>query len=268
MVHLQYFCHKFSEFMSLSSLQKYINENPVSLPTGIQDTTVIVVSDSKGLYLRNQVQNIVPERNIIWKSVPGRSSQQAVDYIISNVDYFINRYKKVLLLVWTGTCDLTHKVSYSTGLCAPNRKYKKYIDLSGTSVDDIIQQYHRVTNLNAIYGNAFRVLILEVPYYSISIWNFSKGHPNSDIYLENDKILHQKITELNLKIKDINQVYGLHAPRFSLDLIRHRKSNKTKSASTVSYSLLLSDGIHPGVTLSKHWIRRLVLTVICKHCFH
>ena len=56
---------------------------------------------------------------------------------------------------------------------------------------------------------------------------------------------------LNL-IESVSEVFffllfnNFQAPRFSLDLlIRHRKSHK-KITKTVSYSLLLADGIHPG----------------------
>ena len=58
-------------FMSLPSLEKYFQENPVIVSSGTQDTTVIVVSDSKSRYLQRQVQNTVPEWNIIWESQPG-----------------------------------------------------------------------------------------------------------------------------------------------------------------------------------------------------
>ena len=57
--------------MSLPSLEKYLQENPVILSSGTQDTTVIVVSDSKGRFLQRQVQNTVQKRNIIWESQPG-----------------------------------------------------------------------------------------------------------------------------------------------------------------------------------------------------
>ena len=96
--------------MSLPSLEKYLQENPVIVPSGTQDTTVIVVSDSKGRYLQRQVQNTIPERNIIWESRPSRSSQQAADFILYNINSWKSKYGKILMLVWVCTCNLTHKI--------------------------------------------------------------------------------------------------------------------------------------------------------------
>lgn len=248
--------------MSLPSLEKYLQENPVIVPSGTQDTTVIVVSDSKGRYLQRQVQNTVPERNIIWESQPGRSSQQAADFILYNINSWKSKYGKILILVWTGTCDLTHKIKDPSD--QSSRPRKKFIDLNSIAIEDIIHQYNRVLILNS---PQVKVIILEVPYYSISIWNYSRGCLNSDFYREKDKILQGLLDQLNCSIKSLNQLNNFQAPRFSLDLIRHRKAHK-KIVKTVSYSLLLADGIHPGEVLCKHWIRRIVVSVICKFCFH
>lgn len=147
----------------------------------------------------------------------------------------------------------------------------KYISIpypsQSNNIDDIIFQYEKVFNLNTRFGDRVKVLVLEVPYYSVSIWNFHKGHPDQTAFQETDKILFNRISDLNERIKSLNQSHGVVFPRFSADLIRCRKSNKNHPSKSVSYSLLL-DGIHPSVTLSKYWIRRLVLSVICKLCFH
>ena len=97
--------------MSLSQLQKYLKENPVTVPSTNQKRTLIIVSDSKGKYLKRCVQNIVPEKNIVFEFKGGRTTKQAVDYICSNIDYYIHRYGSILLVLWTGTCDLTKKSS-------------------------------------------------------------------------------------------------------------------------------------------------------------
>ena len=51
--------------MSLPDIQKFLRDHPLVLPPGTQDTTVVVVSDSKGSYLKTQTQNVEPERRII-----------------------------------------------------------------------------------------------------------------------------------------------------------------------------------------------------------
>ena len=89
--------------MSLADIQKFLRDNPVILPSGKQDTTVIVVSDSKGSYLEGQIQNVEPERNIIWKSKGGCTSQQTTDYILRNVKKWKKNFGKLLILTWNGT---------------------------------------------------------------------------------------------------------------------------------------------------------------------
>ena len=61
-------------------------------------------------------------------------------------------------------------------------------------------------------------------------------------------MLHDRISELNDKIRLLNESNGVSAFKFSLDLLRSRKSNKNYPVQTPSYSLLL-DGVHPNGTL-------------------
>ena len=247
--------------MSLSQLEKYIRENQILQPPTIQKRTVIVVSDSKGKYLKRCVESIVPEKNIIWEFKGGRTTKQAVDHIATNIDYYRHKYGSLLLLLWTGTCDLTSKVDNS---CKRDRKI--IVDIRQTSVDEIVLQYERFLSVCSSYGDNVKPIILECPYYSISIWNNTQGHPNPTSFDKNNLILHQQITELNQRIKTLNEIHNVTAPRFSTDMIRCRKLKKNYPTKTVSYSLL-KDGIHPGVTLSKYWIRRLVIAVIFKYCY-
>ena len=110
------------------------------------------------------------------------------------------------------------------------------------------------------------VCILDVPYYSISLWNHKKEHPNSDRFLEADSILHERIDLLNSKIHALNSSYGFRAPRFCTDLIRTRKCC-SKKVTSVSWSLLCEDGIHPGKELCQLWIRKIILSFVCRLCF-
>lgn len=250
--------------MSAPALEKYLRDNPVPSPPGRQQRKVIVISDSKGKYLHREITNTVPERDIVWHYVSGRTTQQAADYIIANVESYLRKYNKILLVVWTGTCDLTKKINVPKSLSA--KRLFNIVDLSPITVDDIVFHFERIVNLNRVYGDAIKTVILECPYYSIQIWNKSRGHPNSELFVEKNKILHDKVSQLNDKIRSLNQLNSVSAPKFSLDLIRHRKSNKSHPASTVSYSLFL-DGLHPAKTLSKYWIRRLIISVVFRLCF-
>ena len=114
--------------------------------------------------------------------------------------------------MWIGTCDLTKKVN-------------RFSDLSFITVAEIFCQYQKIFDLKHIYGDRAQVLVLECPYCSISIWNSKKATRNINIFEENNKLLHDRITELNNLIRELNQANGVCAPTFSLDLIRCRKSN-------------------------------------------
>ena len=62
--------------MSLSQLEKYLRESLVITPTTPQKQTVILVSGSKGNYLKRQTSRIHPEKNIIFESKGGRNSSK------------------------------------------------------------------------------------------------------------------------------------------------------------------------------------------------
>ena len=97
--------------MSLSQLEKYLRENPVIAPTTPQKRTVILVSGSKGNYLKRHICRIHLEKNIIFESKGGRNSKQAVDLTAANVHNYRRKYGNILLILWTGTCDLTSKLA-------------------------------------------------------------------------------------------------------------------------------------------------------------
>ena len=91
----------------------------------------------------------------------------------------------------------------------------------------MIQQYNKFFEICSAYGDSVKGIILERPYCSISIWNSVQGHSYPSIYDQNNFILHYKINELNQNVKERNSTYRVQAPRFSTDLIKTRKFNKS-----------------------------------------
>lgn len=243
--------------MSLKYLENYLDKNPVVQPETHRKRTLIVVSDSKGSRLKNTVQQIQPEKSIVWLYKGGRSSFQAADFVTSNLKYFVEEYRELVIAIWVSTCDFTKFTSQS----------RRYIDLSNVSVEDILTQYQKILSASETYGSSVKIVFLECPQYSISIWNKNKGHPNPDSFNENTEILNSRIQELNQAIRNINSQNGVSAPKFGLDLLKSRKSNRSYTSIKVSYSLLNTDGIHPGWTLSRYWLRRIVHS-ICPLCYN
>ena len=105
-------------------------------PTTPPKRTVILVSGSNGNYLQRQISRIHPEKNIFFESKGCHNSKQAVDLIAANIQNYSRKYGNILLILWTGTCDLTSKVGQ-------NRYGRKIIvDLNSVQVEYIVQQYN------------------------------------------------------------------------------------------------------------------------------
>ena len=252
--------------MSFKDLVKYLDKHQVERPVNYRDRTLIVVSDSKGSRLQSLVESSYPEKDIVWHCKGGRTSFQAASFIQHNVEQFNRVYGSILIAVWTGICDLTNFIeSYESGEHRPAKRRRRCIDLSEVTVDDIIKQYNRILAVTAVYRPKVRVVFLECPQYSVEIWNQHQYCRNPEIFKDSTSILLDKIEYLNRAIQEVNASNGISAPKFGLDLIKSRKSNKSHSTVKVSFSLLV-DGIHPDVTLSKYWLRRLVLHLQIPYC--
>ena len=252
--------------MTLKDLTNYLNLRPIVRPINRKNRTLIVVSDSKGSRLQNCVSNKYPENEIIWQAKGGRNSFQAANFVEDNLSDFVHQYGPILLVIWTGTCDLT-KFSQTSNFNAHNarQRRKRYIELSSISVGDIIQQYNRILCAATKYGSNVKVVFLECPQYSIKNWNENQGHPDFESFQYCTEILLRKIENLNSQIQLLNHTYGISAPKFGLDLLKTRKSNKKYQSTTVSFSLL-TDGIHPNTILSQYWLQRIVHTLLIPQC--
>lgn len=245
--------------MSERDCLRYL-ERPFWLPTKIQDRKLIVITDSKGKNLLDAQDKIGSkcdisqiEHNILIEWAVGRTTEQGAKFIENNLTKYLHRFNKILIAIWTGTCDLTYKNG-------------RYIHLSQTRVEDILRQYHRILSRTEMYKDRVQIVFLECPYYSIRIWNENKGHGNIEEFKNEDASLTFNIDNLNKNIHEINKMQGINAPKFTLDLTHRRKSNKSYTTETIAYSLL-RDGIHPDRILSKLWFRRIIDTILIKYCY-
>lgn len=239
--------------MSIKDLQNYLTKYPVNVPESNHTRRLLIVSDSKGGYLQRLPLESDIESTIIYFSRAGRTSKQAADLIAYNIEHYLHTYGNILIAVWTGTCDFTVK---------PDR----FIRLGNTTVDDIVGQFKRILDLCKPYGNRVKVVFLECPYFSLKIFNSHRGHKHSDSFVESDRQLKLKIDSLNAHIRQLNESNSICAPKFSVDLTKRRKYNKSYKVDTISYSLL-KDGIHSGFVLSRYWLRRIINTILAKFCF-
>lgn len=238
--------------MSKRDFVRYLQTRPKFVPDSEQKRKLIVISDSKGFSLE-KYRETDTEKNIYFNSHPGRTTYQAANIVHRNIENYIERYGDITLGIWTFTCDFTDKPGQN-------------IVLNQTTIDQIITECNRIQSICDSYGNRVKVVFLECPYYSISIWNQTKCGSLREQFIQQDKILEDKIDELNLRLQYLNEQNGISAPRFSLDLKKSRKSNKVYKTGKISFGCL-KDGVHPCDELSGYWLVRLVEGIVAKHCF-
>ena len=80
----------------------------------------------------------------------------------------IRRTKKPLIIIFFGTCELTNKQG-------------KYIYLPQDPqerVNQVIVQYIKYKQRILECNPDANVFFLECPYFTLTIWNFLKGHPH------------------------------------------------------------------------------------------
>lgn len=101
---------------------------------------------------------------------------------------------------------------------------------------------------------------------SISTWNQSKGHSNSEIFKDEDKLATEQIAVLNTEIQKLNLAYSQNTIKVSRFYFRSRKVKGKSSRHSVNLALNY-DGIHPGNLLSLAVIKE-VLEDVQKECYH
>lgn len=239
--------------MTESKYQKYLDKTAdIDSGLGVCRKRPIILSDSKGCYLRRNVANLI-ENNIVWRCRGGLNTKEGIDWFLGDYQTLSRRYTSISLYVWLGTCDLTHKQS----------KYISLKDSYNTDAADLTQCYRnlsrRANELN------FTVTFLEIPYYSIVEWNRSKGHKHPENFGDQDKTLQEAIQNINENIRSINEENGVYSPRFNIDLARIRKNKRRNPKFKVNFNHYL-DGVHGGDLLCKLWLRK-ISEIIKKDCY-
>jgi hypothetical protein len=250
--------------MSLAKLNKYLNKYSAAvIPAQSQKLRVpVVLSDSKGLYLKSSVSQRV-EQNILWWYESSRKTSKGVNRLKENLPRKIRLLGNIHLYVWFATCDLASKTKGGAVILNP-------ID----QTQDILEQYQTIINLVKEYPNS-KVTLLETPLYSIACYNQFKGFKSSSKQGEKnkpsfdhdqDKELQSRILNLNSQIKILNRGLGQIAAAFNQDVYESTKRRTQRrqgppTTSIVTKFSLYRDGIHPKTPPAKVWLRKLELQV-------
>jgi hypothetical protein len=243
--------------MSVQKLAKFM-QKPRSVTIGHKSKAPVIISDSKGEYLKSQI--IHPEdRNIIWWCKRETTIDQSLRWLRSNIDSKIQQLGNIHFYVWLGTCNITTKTSdFTIALTSQSsdasnsvfNKFKEYID--------IIKPYPNC-----------KLTFVEIPHYSIVHWNKRIKPAKAESLTEQDIQLENQIEGLNKLIHDWNTAQEVHSPLLNIHLIARKQIRRGKnkpSKKYINYNLLV-DGIHPKPILAKTWLAELSQQ-IRKDCWH
>lgn len=242
--------------MSNSKLQKTIariEAKLVSYTSNNNPRKVFILSDSKGYSLERAHLENTSNLQIQFFSEAGAGIQtnKHCDTLLESIK-LLSPIEEPLILIWFGTCELTQK----------SRKYILLRHRNEDRIDILIDLYKTYRDLIYSINSKATVIFLEVPHYSILVWNECKGHPDPISFLHDQSQLLGHIDRLNIKIKNLNVQTGIL--NFRRDLI---KPTKRKSSDTL-YNLnfkLYRDGIHPSRLLAELWMKKIHL-LIQKYC--
>ena len=239
--------------MSLTKLNKYLSKVDPSSLNVPHSKTPVLLSDSKGRYLQDEIGRFYGiENDILFWCKSGATCREQYDYLVRKLETTLQSYPAIVLYVWVGNCDLTEK----TG---PVIELKTRDSSSVKAITDCYRDiYNFVSKLPTV-----DLVFLEIPPYSIYHYN-DKNQPTpltrTQIrqFKRDDFTLNTQIEQVNSFIRDTNRLLHKSSPRFSIDLQNCRKDRHSENGrySFRFYALYL-DGIHPCPTLANYWLVRL-----------
>lgn len=241
---------------ALKNIDKYLERNPGSEKTpGVE--TLVLLSDSKGSYLKSELDTIkLNKPEIVWATNPGKTTEQGADYLDRKLKSIAENNGKTLVGFWYGTCDITIKQGQFIF-----QRYKCTEDL----MNKLRESYKRLVTLQTKYDNV-NIGILEIPPIFTKEWNRHKDYEFVDL-ISDDKI-NEQVSEANKLIRQFNKDLDFQSPQFECDFVlSHRKKKKsTREVETktryVLSSALLKDGVHPIPVVARKWLHKIINTVL------
>ena len=202
----------------------------------------VIVGDSKG----SRLKSLSTGSGIQFYCKGGATSTDTIAWLQRNIGKVVQQFGQIHIYLWIGTCDLTSKDGHYISL-NPESSIKKLKDNFSYIRDHYLTDKVHIT-------------FLQVPYYSIRIWNKLKGHKEPENFKNDDIILNERVNAINEFIDNLNSEINVYSPKFNLDLVRSRKSRKTTARYSWNFKLL-PDGIHASKKLSLSWLTSLVKNI-------
>ena len=157
-----------------------------------------------------------------------------------------NKYP--VLLFWFGTCSLTQK--NTDGLFVIKDDLEQ-------AIKDTISDYKELKEKLLKLNHRAKILFLECPYFSLSMFNEKRGKQfKNNYFTQQQGQLLKAIDAHNYEIRLLNNNLKDKAPSFNKDFTTrsHRKNRCPKNI--VDYSQL-RDGCHAGRKIAELWLLRI-----------
>ena len=204
---------------------------------------IIILSDSKGRYLRNQAcKGNTRNIHFVYRKGATISNQKLVQQVIRNAKFELNP----IILVWFGTCDFTVKTGKEIRVAESSECTERV-------VEKIIARYRELKRQILFVNKSANVFFVECPPISTKRWA-ERTSGNGDEFIKQDEKLAILIQVFNTKLCELN--LGIKVPKITQDLIRSSKQKHFKTRYKVNWNLY-SDGIHPCDVLAELWLYRL-----------
>ncbi len=167
----------------LRLIEKYLEEGHGvgQIP---QFDTLVILSDSKGKYLKTELSKIhltVP--NIIWWCQSGKKTADGTQYLERKINKLAKENKTVFVAFWYGTCDVTVKQGEFIF-----QRYQQEDDLTS----ELQLCFNKLVQLNSRHENV-SIGILEIPPVFTKEWNKAREYELADQIC--DKKIHEQISE-------------------------------------------------------------------------
>lgn len=231
--------------MSENKLRKLIKKSTTDVKADLSYTPVFV-TDSKGKYLKC----CATDDRIKFYCKSSVNSEDIKKWFKKNIPKLVTKYSRVRIYLWIGTCDLTVKSG-------------RFIVLNKESSVKTLKDNLQFLKDTYASDNV-KITFLHVPYYSVKIWNGTKGHKSPEKYASDDNTLNQRIDSVNSYIDELNAELHSYSPSLNENLLRSRKPASSEQRYSQNFKLL-PDGIHPGTILAKAWFVTLV-RIINRDC--
>ena len=239
--------------MTENKLIKF-NNKPREDIKGTKILTPVVLSDSKGNWLKQQISH-PPESELKWWCKCSSKSGDSLRWLRRNIKNKIQHLGNISLYVWLGTCDLTTK----------NNKYISLTSFNDKIIDSVVDNFKEIIELFREYPQS-KVTILKLPIYSIQTWNQKHRHKDPTKFSEQDEFLSNQVYKINSEIRKLNKELNSHSPEFSSDLncsSNYKKGDNRTTARRKYYNFeLYADGVHPKQNLASAWLKKISVQAI------